>query len=352
MIFLGAGASKELGVPTLQSLSEVIFSELKRSAQGNLIDRIENSLKGFNIKPDFESVYSILEALQNPYESIKKAGPFTAFLLKNIKNLPLKIETQELLETSRKKLYNLCTITKEKTNKILEVYDPLFNTIKHHKINDIFTFNGVQHNMPLNAVIATTNYDMALELYFMKKEIAYIDGYEQRTYNANIKDFKWELLYDPYRYGEANAQKQLLIKLHGSIWQFNNNGNLLKTNNYPDNLPINIDIGKEMMIYPTREKEILSWNYYHFFNLFKKIEWEKLLVIGYSFRDEPINMTIIENMQNNKNAKLWIFNPHLKEVLQNLNGLIDNDRIFEIPQYFGTSSGKKAIEDLVQYGLK
>ena len=33
MIFLGAGASKSLGIPTLQEFSEYVFNELKKRAR-------------------------------------------------------------------------------------------------------------------------------------------------------------------------------------------------------------------------------------------------------------------------------------------------------------------------------
>ena len=184
----------------------------------------------------------------------------------------------------------------------------------------------------------------------MKKSISFIDGYEINMNNPYIKEFKWEIMNDPFKSSDLGKQiKHLLIKLHGSIWQFVNNEVLIKTNNDPNNMSINIDVGKEMMIYPTKEKEILSWNYYQFFNLFKQIHWEKMLIIGYSFRDDPVNTAIIENMKYNKEAKLYVFNPHAEEVIKNLNNEIDRKRIIEMPYKFGTPEGKKAIVDMAKY---
>ena len=88
MIFLGAGASSSLGIPTLQEFSEYVFNELKKRGHEELINEIIDSLEHFNITPDFESLYSILEGLVDPISAVTGAGPLTAFFVRNKSRLP------------------------------------------------------------------------------------------------------------------------------------------------------------------------------------------------------------------------------------------------------------------------
>lgn len=351
MIFLGAGASKELGVPTLQEFSELVFNDLRKLGYDDLVNQIIESLNEFHIKVDFEAVYSILEGLVHPVNSVRNAGPLTAFLIKKKSNLVTGSSSLEFLKTMREIIYNKCKIEREKRSKIMEIYDPLFKISEDNALRDNIIFNGTQYSdKPLSWVIATTNYDMAIESYFYSKNFKYVDGYESDN-NPFIKNFKWEVIKDPLSIMGRVSIKSLLLKLHGSIWQFEKNGNMFKTILDPrsNDIPIDIDVGNEMMIYPTKEKQILSRKYYYFFKIFKDIEWDKLLTIGYSFRDEPINTTIIENMNSNKQATLIVFNPHPDDALQNLNYEIPENRVIKIPQYFGTKTGKKAVETLNEY---
>ena len=94
-----------------------------------------------------------------------------------------------------------------------------------------------------------------------------------------------------------------------------------------------MDIEREMMIYPTREKDILNYQFFPFFNVFKSISWSKLLVIGYSFRDEPINTAIVENMMLNEKSQIIIINPKPDEVLGNLYDNIPENIEWRIPEY-------------------
>jgi len=296
MIFLGAGASKELGIPTLQELSEDVLNYLKEGNYEDVITEIISSLEEFNLKNDFESVYSIIEGLIDPESSVKKAGPFTAFIIQTKKRLPKKYNFVGLLKDMKKLLYTRCYLGRDKTNRIIEHYDPLFNEIKAQEINTTLCFKGHNYGqVSLDKIIATTNYDMSLELYFLAKGIKYIDGYDKiEGRNELIKYFRWEDVFDPfYKLLSNRSCEHLLIKLHGSIWQFEYEDELIKTNMDPNFFPVDYSVGEEMMIYPTREKEILNWKYYHFYNLFASIEWNKLLIIGYSFRDEPVNTAIL-----------------------------------------------------------
>ena len=75
-----------------------------------------------------------------------------------------------------------------------------------------------------------------------------------------------------------------------------------------------------MMIYPVGEKPILQEPYFSFYSLFKEQLWSVLIVIGYSFRDAPVNTAILERLsaQEGPNPKLIVINPHADDVIKHL----------------------------------
>ena len=100
------------------------------------------------------------------------------------------------------------------------------------------------------------------------------------------------------------------------------------------------------MIYPTKEKDILNYLYFPFFMAFKRIRWNRLIVIGYSFRDDPINKAILENMQIMPKSKLVVINPNPRTVLENLGSKLPGDRVFEVSGKFGESSTLNLLNNL------
>ena len=311
MIFFGAGASQPFGIPTLKKMSELVFIEMEKKGYGDILIQIKDSLTNFNMPINFESVYTILEGLNNPEKGIKQAGPFAAYLLKEKKERLKKDDLEELLLLSKKIVYDNCNIKNNEIKNMISTYDELFLLLHKLNIQENIIYTGSNLILNIGKIIATTNYDMSLELYFTSKKYRPIDGFISTPGETDIytKKFAWNIIYNPLNMGDFQ-NNPLIIKLHGSIWQYEQKNpitgkvSLIKTNIDPKSFPIPILIEKEMMIYPTKEKEILSENYYHFYNCYKNIIWDKLLVIGYSFNDDPINLVIEENMKNNEKAQI------------------------------------------------
>ena len=44
--------------------------------------------------------------------------------------------------------------------------------------------------------------------------------------------------------------------------------------------------------------------------------WDKLVAIGYSFRDEPVNTAILENLKRTKTSILIVIDPDAEEVIK------------------------------------
>ncbi len=317
MILLGAGASKPFGIPTLEEFSQEVVKQLESKGHSETLARIRESLDSFGISFDFEALYSILEGLTNPERSVKEAGPLTAFLVGKKESLPKSYDYKEMLNDLRKTIHEKCTIDSNEFWKVRKVYGALFDATHEN-----CSFEGGLGNTPstvnIGKVLVTTNYDMLLEHYFDSISVRYSDGFHDIS--NFVKAFDRKHQFNPYKESEERA----ILKIHGSIFQFYNGNQAVKTkvDPYKKILPYTLPTGKEMMIYPTSQKEILSSPYFYFFSTFKNIQWSKLLVIGYSFRDRYINDSILENMESkvseHAGCQLIVINPKVEEAIDNL----------------------------------
>jgi len=343
MIFLGAGASKPFGIPTLEEFSKEVMTKLEQLDQGDILARIKDSCKEFDIELDFETLYSILEGMVNPEESVRHAGPLVAFLVRKKAELPKSYNYTETLDGLRRTIYEKCTIDDQRFSEVKRCYDSLFEvTDKNYSSEGVI--GGAIYSYNIGKVFATTNYDMALELYLYEKGIRIIDGYTHTT--GLVKAHDPRSLWDPIPVGSL-ALYTTVLKLHGSIFEFLKGDKIVKTDLDPhrSNLPFKINVEQEMMIYPTKEKDILVQPYFTAFSAFKRIRWSKLLVIGYSFHDMPINTAILENMRDIDNSQLIVINPKADDVIENLynnapkafSWKIPKNRLFKFSGEFGTS---------------
>jgi hypothetical protein len=188
--------------------------------------------------------------------------------------------------------------------------------------------SGQEPSVNVDYTVATTNYDMIVEFYHRIKKEDFADGFRQ-TADPLVK----ELDLSTY----SRKHQRWLIKLHGSIWQYKQENAIFKTNEDPLSLSIPVKIEEEMMIYPTGEKPILKYPYYEFHNMFRIQKWQVLVVIGYSFRDEPVNVAMVENMCRVKDPLMIVVDPEAENVIQNLGISASkfNNRIIRIPEEFG-----------------
>ena len=129
MIFLGAGASKVFGVKTLQEMSSDLERFMGKRGHSESIEIIKNCLQKYGLNVDFEAFYTIVQAMANPKEAIRKAGPLTAYVCKDsIRAIPTE-DCKELLRDFRAFLIEECQPKPEMINKIQSVYGQLFSTL-------------------------------------------------------------------------------------------------------------------------------------------------------------------------------------------------------------------------------
>lgn len=321
---------------------------MKDRGHGGLMDRILRSLKRFGLKPDFESIYMILECLTDPKQGIRNTGPFAAFLCKSLRQVPAHPEFEEVLLDFRRIIYNACTIHTGIVEKNRELYDKLFRITEGQKeVRRLFaskSYGGLRDvDVPIGNTIVTTNYDMSIELYHRLTRVSLADGFEI-TPEYFVKELDLE------SYLKLGDLSRWLIKLHGSIWQFKQGDRIIKTIEDPEKSSVSIKVDEEIMIYPIGEKPILTHPYYSFYRIFKEQPWDTMIAIGYSFRDEPVNIAIIENLEKNYNACLIVLNPESELVISNLGGIEEKfrERIIPIPEEFGSEPGFQKLSVAVE----
>ena len=351
MIFLGAGASEVLGIKTMQDLTNDLVNAMRDLGHGEMIDNIIQSLRKFNLTPDFESIYTALEALVSPEQAVKNSGPFAAYIAHTctgFEEIKAHKEFEEVLFKFRQLIYDSCTIKSGVIEKNRSVFDKLFEICakfaEERKLSTITGSRGgpgTGTTVDVGRTIVTTNYDMSMELYHRLLQIPLIDGFKP-TNDPFVKEF------DPTYYSgyDNNHQHRWLIKLHGSIWQFKQENRIIKTIEDPKKSSLNIKIDEQMMIYPVGEKPILKNPYYAFHEIFKEQRWRKMIVIGYSFRDDPVNIAILEVLEKVKDATLIVVNPYAETVIKNLGSWAQtfNNRIIRISEKLGDESMLKKLE--------
>jgi hypothetical protein len=332
MIFLGAGASKYFDLDTLQDMTKDLVDKMTREGHPETIYDIVTACKRFGLRPDFENIYTAIEGLADPSEGVKTSGPFAAYIATrgNLKIVE-RPEFHHILREFRKLIYDKCTIRKGMIEEKGAILGRLFKTVEEYQEDRLLssrTGDPGPRKVSIGSTVVTTNYDVAIELYHrhVKKEFAHGFG---ATHDDYIKELDFR------EYGR-HPTSMWLIKLHGSIWQFKTKDKVIQTIGPPKSSPLKISIGEQMMIYPVGEKPILKEPYYSFYSIFKEQPWDILIAIGHSFRDQPVNIAILERLVNAPKSKLIVIDPEADGVVRNLQPPSKevDQRIIRIPQSF------------------
>ncbi len=320
---------------------------MEKAGHEDTINEIKTALNRFNLTSDFENIYTIIEALENPIKGVKNSGPFTAYIANKCNdfvNMKSQPKFMEILEDFRRIIFEECSINPEKIENKLGVYNELFKIVDlardTRRLSSTIGLHGTTTEISASRTIVTTNYDMSIELHhaFESKELA--DGF-------SVLGDQYIKRFDPRNFAALGEQSQWLIKLHGSIWQFHHKNQFCKSLFAPESLPHRkLKIKERMMIYPVGEKPILKEPYYTFYKIFKEQPWSKLVTIGHSFRDLPINIAILENLERIKISKLIIVDKEPEEAFKNLNikNVKVGQRVIRVKGLFGEKETFEKIQ--------
>jgi hypothetical protein len=330
MILLGAGASKAFGIKTLQEMTDDLIRILKENGHEDSVNRIVKNLEKYGLKTDFEAIYTIVQGMIDLNQTMKVAGPLTAYVCADSTPFISQDECKKILYEFKEFLLKACQPDSSAIDKIHYTYSDLFRLI----FESTFNAHEAWRSGKAEAVtIVTTNYDMILEQYFWHTGKSFADGFIRKIEQPHIR----ELDTEEFRRDHLKSQTYWLIKLHGSIWMYKYKNKIFKTSVEPSHSPIPVKIEEEMMIFPVKEKPILEYPYYEFYDLFRKEQWDELLVIGYSFRDEPVNCAIMDNLRRLPTSIIIIFDPDAETLASVIYSTynIAYDRIIPVKGKFG-----------------
>src|SRR2546426_4029358 len=73
MLFLGAGASKPVGIPTMKEFTQAVLKDMEKRGvhYENLVASIQNDIsRKFEVEPDIEAVLTVLDGKAKPRKSL------------------------------------------------------------------------------------------------------------------------------------------------------------------------------------------------------------------------------------------------------------------------------------------
>lgn len=339
MIFLGAGASKAVNLPTLHGLTEQIRN--KYSDPFKEIDIVLKQNNGRITYPneelDLEIFLTILDSLIDPWSTIHELGPFGVYLYKLLEHK----ELIDKIKRSKIEIRNIKIKSLQMIDRVLRKPD----LIKAKKLYDeLFSIGNLNGNIK-NAIgfttynifdhVATTNYDLVLESYARGNEN------DARTLYITNRGFKkipgetTEHLDLPSLRNESLNVHYL--KLHGSLdwWERDDKKIVISSHGKSSYGEKIID---HIMIYPVYEKYISREPFYSLYTAFRRILFEEqiVIVIGYSFRDISINNAFLDYLRTRKESRIIICarsDSVKKRITQSFHEYLN--RISFINKYFG-----------------
>ena len=332
MLFLGAGASKAVGLPTLPELTQEIrkafdnpFEPIdKLLAEPSEINYPKNEL-------DLEIYITIIDSLTETSQSIMELGPFAVYLYKMLENkggLGKIMSVQEIRTLKINSLEFMDKILRKDIDIDLakRLYDELFKI--GNLISEITDASGGKTSNIFDYVV-TTNYDLVLENYANETEKDYLTQRGFQKIPRGIGDY---LDIVSLRSSCPNY-----LKLHGSLdWWKRNDGRIVISN--MGGKLYGRELVEHLMIYPIYEKYISLEPFYSLYSAFRKRLWEELIVviIGYSFRDISVNNAFADFLRFNKNARI-IISTKSKSVKDRINKTFSftRNRVQIIETYFG-----------------
>lgn len=375
MLFLGAGASKRFGIPSMggeNGLSEkfereIIENNLKLTRGEQEVYLDIKKVLGTNNQEDILTVLNDLsKELKNPsvsyfkfnLDSLFKKGE--EFIPKHIEclkgainQLERKIKSQQggrprrrhffarsiRNHEGKKKMYEERIEELTNLQKILEGKKLLFHSVLSENLKSkIIEFIKKECNIgeKIESDISVrtnikSNYDGLFEI--LEKYPSYFSIFTT-NYDTVIEKYiefkgKFGEFYDGFSYsdhgiktgvwnpeGYSKNYKIKLFKLHGSVDQYyHGEYGIIKT-------PKLILKAENAMVYPMREKEVYKDPFFELFTRLKDCltnkDTEICIVIGYSFGDEHIQNIFNDAVKRNRKLKILLGNKNPNEVMKNL----------------------------------
>src|SRR6266516_2787712 len=312
MLFLGAGASKPFGIPTMEGFTDEILSILEKKdlGYGSMVREIQTDCAKLDLKSDIEAVLTILRGRMEPDKALRDVGPLVALFAKdyrifglapNVKpTLAPNVEASIVVKEVEDAIYQRCLQIDRNTT--VRMYDALWNGLRG--VN--WGSNPFVNRSPQK--FFTTNYDLSVEAFFRRKSWSYDDGFQQ--------DGVGNMAFVSHWGGRGSAIS--LYKMHGSIdYYIMEDGKIVRSDAPLETTNIHGEriIGRRM-IYPAGEKYATRWPFFNYLSELRQALFSEsdCLVIGYSFRDVPVNNAFVDAVQMNSSLRIFLVSPSASQI--------------------------------------
>lgn len=347
MIFLGAGASKTFGIPTMPEMAKE-FSQRVGYSEKKLFDLIVDKLKNYGTF-DIEALITVLERIGNIDRFIEELNnPSLHFFLDNlaygwqdtIKYIRSQADqhkkvAENLLGDIKGFIRDACAqeIDKEK----FSIFDVFFCTIFEKTETDFKVTLKKKGQKGIKLEIFTSNYDMVVERYCRSRNLFYENG--------EMRDMVDISSHNTALYGGLRECFKI-FKLHGSInWGAVEKGEI-RARDVPvkpgERTVYGEKFTREMVIYPAREFYTFREPFYDMFDHLRGrlMTGDRCYIVGYSFRDPDIKGIFLDAMEKNDKLKLYFIDPNVDEIVNERLSGIEN-RIVKIDEEFGDEAIEK-----------
>lgn len=348
LIFVGAGASKAFGLPTMKDMVSLFEKELESGSEASAYESIKMSLQSsLGNDVDLESVFTIIDGILT-YKNPRDLGLFQEYFMMSTMNPEAafsgpKYPPHDVLSSLRDKFKEFvkkqCTIQTSQHAAITRLYSRLFARLApYYGGRAVVAKDGDQYR---DWSIFTTNYDLCLEYFFSNQNIQIFSGFKPSYITSRA-----EMDLDGFVTSNAPVK---LYKLHGSLsWIRFDDGSIVE---YRDTPPQTTFDGRqavgEVVLYPIQQKATYLPPYINmFYHLSSALQSNQdWVVIGYSFNDMVIRDMFVSNSAPNK--RLILVHPHAGQIhterLSEMKGAIQ-----DLPLRFGTPESIDSIVDAIR----
>lgn len=320
LIFIGAGGSVPLGIPTMTGLVKAFEEKLdkKPSALRDFYEDLKNRLVNYQ-GYDIEALITVLQdvialdqvptnVLCQPSIHYFSKGSINQIFERDLKQLKRNQPRAIRLLTEVKRFIAQCCVIRERK---FDIYDGFFGSVLTRKgfvFQEAIKTGG---HLGKECTIFTTNYDQVLEAYWKSRGFNYECGQKQN-----------EILDISYKNRElfSSSGYPKILKLHGSInWyvdQYKNMRWMTEAAESGKRTLMGDEVARELLIYPVHEKYTFREPFYAMFHYLKEylLHANRCYVVGYSFRDEDILGIFHDAMQLNNNLVLVLVDPEAPRI--------------------------------------
>ncbi len=335
MLFLGAGASRPFGIPTMKGLTKEILGGIAADGQAReTLHKILRRLKqsGFN-DPDIEAIMDVLTARQDLEKARSNIGPKIIEFTNARRDSRHHEEATIMLEMIESQVEARCSKAD------YDQADAYYQRFFENAPGGLQAMGG-RKVAPHYMRIFTTNYDLCIDKFLRKQ--GYYNGFDEKEPgDARTFSGKWH---------NANGL-YILCKLHGSIDWYEIGGRVTQLTVRPRESLYGEKIEGRRMVYPATEKYALRSPYAEcLFYLREQLKVEGIcVVIGYSFRDTPINNAFVDGLRFNPSMRIFSLGPRASIHKEELDEPL-RSKITPIDAEFGTERAISEIQSIFSGG--